>query len=221
MDCGIYMIRCNPTQKIYVGKTSSFLVRWRNHLNSLNIGKHYNQYLQRAWDKYGVSAFTFEVLIRLGEDDLAWWESFYSSLLSSTDKRFGFNLTIPSKEGTHRHSEETKAKIGAAHRGKKLSDDHKAAVSRAQLGTKHSEEHKRKIGDSGKGKMHTEETKAKMSLVQKGHPTSEETKEKISAAAKRRYENPEVLLARSKLSREIWAKRRSAKQPNNTFTVEV
>ena len=60
-------------------------------------------------------------------------------------------------------SEETKKKISAAHKGKKLSD-----------------ETKRKIGEANRGKQLSEETRKKISEAHKGKHLSEETKRKIS-----------------------------------------
>ena len=60
---GVYLIRNNVNQKIYIGSTSnSFRERWRYHENHLRINKHGNTYLQNAWNKYGEDAFIFLVL---------------------------------------------------------------------------------------------------------------------------------------------------------------
>lgn len=91
----------------------------------------------------------------------------------------------------HKRSEETKAKMSAAHKGKSRPD---------LLGRKASDETKAKISLSRKGRKLSEETKAKLSAVIKGRlrgPTPQETKAKISAAKKGIKPSTE---ARAKLS---------------------
>lgn len=47
----------------YVGQTSRAAIRrWREHLYKLRKNKHDNRYLQYAWNKYGESAFEFQIV---------------------------------------------------------------------------------------------------------------------------------------------------------------
>jgi retron-type reverse transcriptase len=86
-------------------------------------------------------------------------------------------------------SDDTKAKISAAQIGKKLSDDTKAKLSAAQKGYKHSEEAKAKMSAAKKGKKFTAEHRAKISAAGKGKKRSDATKAKMSAAKKgKKYE---------------------------------
>jgi hypothetical protein len=115
------------------------------------------------------------------------------------------------------HSEETKRKMSAA--AKNMSENHKAKISAAAKGRLFSEEtraklsaaaknmskeHRAKISEVHKGKTLSEETKAKMSAAKKGKTHSEETKAKISAAVKDRIS-----------SEEYKAKMRSKHESNN------
>ena len=59
---GIYMITCTTNKKIYIGSTCNLYNRRRDHFSALRQKRHGNPYLQRAWNKYGEQAFTFEVL---------------------------------------------------------------------------------------------------------------------------------------------------------------
>lgn len=59
---GIYRITCVPTDKFYIGSTANLRKRCREHFSKLRSGKHCNQRLQNAWEKYGSNAFTFEVI---------------------------------------------------------------------------------------------------------------------------------------------------------------
>jgi group I intron endonuclease len=59
---GIYAIRCLPTSRFYVGSAKCFRTRWRAHRSLLRSNRHPNPKLQKAWNRHGEGAFTFEVL---------------------------------------------------------------------------------------------------------------------------------------------------------------
>jgi len=80
--------------------------------------------------------------------------------------------------GTHiPKTEEHKAKIGAAHKGRKLSEEQKRSHSEKMKGRKLSDEHKVKLTNSLIGRKHSDETKQKISLSNKGKKCSNEQKE--------------------------------------------
>ena len=86
------------------------------------------------------------------------------------------------------HSEETKRKIGDAHRGRKLSEERIQKMREVQrpTGWNHTEETKRKISEAKKGKKRTEEHRRKLSQAQTGKKLSAETCRKMSEAFKGR-----------------------------------
>ena len=92
----------------------------------------------------------------------------------------------------HKHTDETKAKISAANKGKqnslgyKHSTETRAKQSESKKGRKRSDETKSKMSASMKGKKHTDETRAKISAANKGRDVSDGTKAKMSAANKGR-----------------------------------
>jgi group I intron endonuclease len=60
---GVYKITNTVNGKVYIGSTTIDIeTRWGVHRSALRTGKHYNKHLQRAWNRYGESAFTFEVI---------------------------------------------------------------------------------------------------------------------------------------------------------------
>ena len=59
---GVYAITNVKSNKVYIGSTNNFTVRWGDHKRNLRSGKHVNSHLQYAWDKYGKGAFKFSVL---------------------------------------------------------------------------------------------------------------------------------------------------------------
>lgn len=70
--------------------------------------------------------------------------------------------------GFNKHSDETKAKIGQASKGRKVSDETKQLLREAKLGKKYTEEHKRKMSIAHSGKKFTEDHKRKLSESRKG-----------------------------------------------------
>lgn len=58
----IYRIVCFQTGKVYVGQTTNVKIRRYVHFYDLSRGYHHNNYLQYAYNKWGASAFYFEVL---------------------------------------------------------------------------------------------------------------------------------------------------------------
>lgn len=85
------------------------------------------------------------------------------------------------------HSDEAKAKISEARRGKPLTEAHRQRISEAKLGQipwnkgkHHSQEVRQKISEAHTGKQITEEHRRKISEALMGKHLSEETKRKIS-----------------------------------------
>lgn len=201
---GIYEIHNTLNGKRYVGGSTNLNYRRDDHFRRLARGAHANGHLQRAYDKYGKDAFEFRPLFsNVSRRILTRLEQAAMDVICpeyNIHKRAGRSLGNQNWLG-RKHTEETKRKIGAAHKGRKATPEAKANMSRAQkgnknhLGHKHSEEAKRKIGEASLGnkrwlgRKHTEETKQKMSAAKKGkpgHKHTEETKRKISTAQKGR-----------------------------------
>lgn len=109
--CGIYIIRNTVTDKLYIGKSVDIKKRFNTHKHNLRNGRHCNKYLQRAWDKYGESAFEFCVLEECERDKL-------NALEIATIEKYAnthdlYNMT-DGGDGLlgHKRSDETKALIG-------------------------------------------------------------------------------------------------------------
>jgi hypothetical protein len=85
-------------------------------------------------------------------------------------------------------SPETRAKIGAAHKGRKRSAETRALMSAANKGRRHSPEARAKIGAAQVGNKnfvghtHSPETRARIRAANKGRQPSEETRARMSAA---------------------------------------
>lgn len=91
--CCVYRIVCSVNGKCYVGQTRHSKNRKLQHFRKLKKNEHGNPHLQSAYNKYGASAFYFEVL----EDGLSpdgicerevWWIAHFDSYHN------GFNMTL-------------------------------------------------------------------------------------------------------------------------------
>lgn len=91
---GIYSITNIVNGKMYIGQTSStFEKRWQKHKRGLELNKHHNEKLQRAWNKYGEDSFEFKVEHLCDElDNLNRLEVYYIYKYNSFED--GYNLTV-------------------------------------------------------------------------------------------------------------------------------
>lgn len=174
---GIYMI-VNPKGNIYVGSSKNIKKRFYQYrgLYEKSQTKLYN-----SLNKYGVSEHDFIVVLNCDIEDLYKNERIVGDYFNCLDSECGLNLILPAYgEIKLKMSEETKRKIGKAHKGKKLSKDHRESLSKSVKGKKQSKVHieKRKmLGDKnpmfgkpspnrGK-KIHTIKTKDNWSKIRK------------------------------------------------------
>lgn len=127
---GIYKIENNINKKIYIGSSENIARRWTDHIYLLNKNNHHSLPLQRAWSKYGASAFTFTIL-ELCTDDLLEKEQWflndllkadeYSSGTSNTFLKLGYNIKPTAQNNTgYKHSEETIVKMLESKNTKKV-----------------------------------------------------------------------------------------------------
>ena len=77
-------------------------------------------------------------------------------------------------------SEETKQKIGKAHKGKTMSEEARQKMSKARKGKTMSEETKQKIAKLATGRTPSEEIRQKLAKLATGRTHSEETRQKMS-----------------------------------------
>ena len=167
--CGIYCIENVDTKKKYIGQSKDIHKRWSNHKYTLNANIHDNDYLQKAWNKYGEDKFIFYVLEECIVGQLNEKEIYYIDYFQSFNRQYGYNLrggggqltgmTLELKErfiGANnpmygkRHTEEAKQRIGNAT---------KAAYERSGgwdtfAGHKHSDDTRRKMSESRQGAKH-------------------------------------------------------------------
>lgn len=139
---GIYGIKNKINNHIYIGKTEmNFGDRRDSHYSLLRSNKHWNPYLQNAWNKYGENNFDFVVIHILKEnEDINELERNFIQYYRELN--LSYNIADGGEGGGNlgKHlSEETKRKIGEKNRinmtgfvmpeetKKKISKEHKEA----------------------------------------------------------------------------------------------
>jgi group I intron endonuclease len=147
----VYALRNKTNGKLYIGSTIEFYTRIRTHVWSLEAGRHPNRHLQSAWSMYGSGGFEVVVLEKWDPEDpdgLREREDWWLQQHQSFRRERGYNLN-QSALGTvgklsdetrallsclrtgHQPSDDTKRRIGEAHRGRPKSDDHCEALKKA------------------------------------------------------------------------------------------
>ena len=91
MNCGIYKITNILNKKCYIGQSINIPLRWRHH-RSFSL-KESNYPLYRAFKKYGIENFTFEILeeclpSELNEKEI-YWIKFFNSYNEGYNQTFG------------------------------------------------------------------------------------------------------------------------------------
>lgn len=102
MSCGIYKITNTETSKVYVGSSKNIEIRIRSHFSNLKNKKHHSVKLQRAYDKYGLSNFSHQVLELCEIEDLFVREQHWIDSLDSYHS--GYNASESSIYPTNKHS---------------------------------------------------------------------------------------------------------------------
>jgi group I intron endonuclease len=207
---GIYLIYCLANQRVYIGQSKNIMKRLGCHLASLKKGNHENDYLQKAYNKYGDDMFVFRPIESIENSSLEYItarEQHWIDQFDSMNPSRGFNLRKAGNRGAF--TKETRAKMSEAAKAnaKILSEEEKEKLR--EIGRKQAALMKgKKLGPMPKeqrenlilaqtGKKASEETKKKMSETRKemykispkkGKPTSEETKEKLRETTRAYWE---------------------------------
>jgi group I intron endonuclease len=205
MKCGsgIYKFENLITKKVYVGSASYLGTRRRHHLAALRSGSHYNAKWQNAWDKYGAENFAYTVIEYVADkSQLRVREQYWMDALDAV--KSGYNI-LPTAGSmlNFKLSESAKAKISAAHTGRKWTEAQKKNLSAAKMGGKQSPEQAVRHSKFMTGRkpsaehlaaqidaVRRPETRAKISAGSKGRAKSEAHVAKIKEALAR----PEVKL---------------------------
>lgn len=165
---GIYKIRNTTTNMVYFGQSQDIEERIKYHFSALQKGNHHNYLLQNAFNMGEL--MEWEVVEEVDINNLNDRERVYLSIAERYPD-FYYNLAYY-PEAVRRGcklSVETRAKISAAKKGRKLgppSAEHRAKMSEAKKGRKYSVEHCASVSAALKGRKLSAEHCAKMSAAQ-------------------------------------------------------
>lgn len=96
---GIYCYTCLPTKKVYIGQTYNIHRRFGEHLEALEEKTHCNIYFQRAYNKYGKEAFTFQILTFCNRSELDKYEKHFMDIYKSFKPSKGYNIQYFDENG--------------------------------------------------------------------------------------------------------------------------
>lgn len=171
----IYKITNIINNKIYIGKTKNeFKKRYACYKSDYKSSRH-SSYLYKAFNKYGLENFKFEILIEniITLKELNYAERYFIAYYKSNNKNIGYNSTEGGDGGIRMFNKDNPMY------GKKREDLIK--LNKSRVGIPLSNNHKQKIGKSTKGKKHNELTIIKMKKIKR----TEEQKNNISKKNKK------------------------------------
>lgn len=166
---GIYEIRCIVSGRRYIGSSCNIKNRWKGHRSALKRGKHHSKQLQNAWDKYGKSAFEFNIIAACDDVEIL-------HLVEQQYLDFAFAGEKPYNGARD---------AVAPSRGVSLPPERRAQVSAQFKGLKHSPEHVEARIAPLRGRKQSHEAIAKTVATRRANGSyahSEETRKKMSAA---------------------------------------
>jgi group I intron endonuclease len=175
---GIYKIINEKSGMFYIGSSINIKERFNQHMRQLKSNNHFNDKLQKAFNKYGLLSFKFEVIEYIDVENLLIKEQYYLDTLlfanEDNDKfsKLGYNLNRNSNNTLgFKFSEESKEKMSdiKSRKSKKIfipSDEE--IESRIYYIEKDSKIEEKDINNPFFGRKHTIESKKKMSEKKKG-----------------------------------------------------
>ena len=180
----IYRITHKASGITYVGSTENVERRWGEHKARLRHGRHSNEYLQRAFDKYGEDAFGWAVLEEgVANETLIAREQYWLDTYRKHSEVYNIGECADNAQRGHALTEEHRRKIGEALRGHVVSEETRRKMSAANKG----------VNNPNWGKRFTAAHRQKISAANKGnqyalgHKQTAEHKRKIGEAHAKPY----------------------------------
>jgi len=173
---GIYCIVNIINSKIYVGSAVDLKQRKHDHFKLLRGNNHFNNYLQRSFNKHGEFNFKFKLLETVNvKSDLITREQHWINKTNCLNKNYGYNI-CPNAGNTlgRKLNKKSLAKMIASKKGKMMGPEN------TFYGKYHTKEAKLKMSKFHTGKTLSDATKEKLSKAHKGRFISQETRKKIS-----------------------------------------
>ena len=198
---GVYEIRNAINGNCYIGSSINLALRLRKHKEALRSHRHNNSHLQRAWDKYGESSFSFKTILLCDYNTTLIYEQMCIDGLKPE-----YNIAKDAKAPMTglTHTEEVRLRISAANIG-----------NQRAFGRKHTPEELSKIREANKktqfkpGHTVSKEVREKLKKSNTGKavgPPSDETKQKISNALIGKHRSPLSEEQKQKISASLKGK---------------
>lgn len=120
MESGIYALVNQSDGKRYIGRTVNFRKRKNDHFWMLANNRHFNNHLQRAWNRG--DEIRFEIIERCAPEFCNDREIYWIAEYKSDDSAHGYNQCEGGQATTGYHfTAEQKAKISEKNKGRKFS----------------------------------------------------------------------------------------------------
>lgn len=210
---GVYQITNTTNGKRYIGSSCNLHRRRLSHFRALRDGKHFNIKLQRAWNRQGEWVFQFIVLERCPRDMMREREQWY---IDNYHPEYNIATSVYAPSQGVIHTEDTKRKISAAHRGRKHTLQARENMARGQRGKKRSPESIAKGAAANTGKVRSPEVRSAIAernririRIRNSVPISPETRAKLSSSHRGIPQSKESRAKRSETITKWWAARRS------------
>ena len=98
---GVYLIKCIPLNKHYVGSSNNVQRRLQTHKRELEAGSHNNLLLQRDYNKFGANSFSFLIILRdIPDNMLTAYEKVMIYKYDSIVRYVGYNDIWPTTNHT-------------------------------------------------------------------------------------------------------------------------
>lgn len=162
---GIYKITNTINNKFYIGSAVNLYDRFLHHRKRLRGNYHNNQYLQRAFNKYGEDKFIFEIIETIdNKDNLLSLEQEWLDRTKCYTVTIGYNLA---KNATapmlgKKWSEEQREKFKKSRTGKKMPRDVVERLRQQRIGKKITDDHRYKLHE-GNRKYWTDDNRKRKS----------------------------------------------------------
>ncbi len=179
MTAAVYEIVNSQNGHRYIGSSVSLVKRLNKHRRELRCGKHHSQPLQRAWTKYGESAFVLRPLLICTPNMTRFYEQ---RCLDGLKPEYNVTRDALAPMAGRTHSPATRALMSQNMRGSH-SGPHRQPRSA---------EHCRKMSEMQRGKVVPLEQRQKISATLRGNrnasgPRSAEIRQKMSVAQRKRF----------------------------------
>ena len=189
---GTYLLHNSDTGHTYVG-SGVLAKRHADHKTLLKNNSHYNPKLQNAYNKH--PNFDFVAVPTNDREEARDLEQ--AIIDEHRDNPLFLNISVDARYCNNGQpmTDEHKAKISQANKGRKPSSQTIEASVAAHKGKVLSEETKEKLRQANIGRQHTIESKQKMSVASKNAERTEEWRQNISNALKGKAPAPQTVEA--------------------------